>query len=473
MDTLETLKMLEDISRQLEPDARRRKTITAQIMNYVDEFIERLPQTKAYVAGDCTSLRSLTVEEQGRPFDSLLAILRDEVNHVGINSASGAGFAYIPGGGVWTSAIADMLAAATNRYAGVYFSSPGSVIIENQMVHWLCALVGYPETAHGNLSSGGSIANLTAIQTARDAFGIDSTNVRKMVIYATAHVHHCIHKALHTTGLDEAMNRVVPMNARYQMDVSALRDLMEKDLASGLRPFLVIATAGTTDAGAIDPLDAIAGLCETHKTWFHVDAAYGGFFLLVSKMREKLRGIERSDSVVMDPHKGMFLPFGTGVVLVRDSSKLQASYSQHANYMQDAQGFDEVSPADVSPELSKHFRGLRMWLPLHLHGMAPFRACLEEKLLLCRHFHAGVKRLGFETGPEPELSVALFRYPANDRDGFNRQLLAAIQADGRCLFSSTEINGEFWMRCAVLNFRSHIGEIDLALRTIGELVSQQ
>ncbi len=461
---------LENLARRLEPAPEDRKEISGRSFDYVESFIDALPAARAYMAGECNRLRALPIEEQGKPFDELLDILREEVNTVGINSSSGAGYAYIPGGGLWASAIGDLLAAATNRYAGVYYSSPGSVIIENQMIHWLCGVLGYPATAHGNLSSGGSIANLTAIQTARDANAIDSTNVRNAVLYTTAHVHHCIDKALHTTGLDEAVHRIVPMNPRHQMDAVALEEMLTHDVAIGLRPFLVIATAGTTDAGAIDPLESIAALSEKFSLWFHVDAAYGGFFMLVDTLREKFRGIERSDSAVLDPHKGMFLPFGTGVVLVKDPAKLMKSFSKGAAYMQDAAGFEDISPADVSPELSKHFRGLRMWLPLHLHGVAPFRASLEEKYLLCRRFYEEVNDLGFETGPEPELSVALFRYPAKDPGEFNRKFLAALQADGRALFSSTEIDGDFWIRCAILNFRSHNGELSLALRTLAEVL---
>jgi aromatic-L-amino-acid decarboxylase len=136
--------------------------------------------------------------------------------------------------------------------------------------------------------------------------------------------------------------------------------------------------------------------------------------------------------------------------------------------MQDALGAGEISPADSGPELTRHFRGLRMWLPLHLHGVEPFRANLEEKALLCRYFFERIRRLGFETGPEPELSIVLFRYPHKDANEFNRRLLGAMQADGRCFFSSTEINGVFWIRCAVLNFRSHRAEIELALSLVGE-----
>lgn len=467
-DRLARLDALELISRRLEPLPAERKRIAGEAVSYVDTFIDGLSREKAFAGGTCAGLRNVRVAESGKSFGEALGYLRDEVNRIGINSSSGSCFGYIPGGGLWSSAVADFIAAATNRYAGIYFSSPGAVIIENQMIRWLCSLLGYPADAHGNLTSGGSIANLTAVQAARDAFGIDSTNVRKSVLYATAHVHHCIHKAIHTTGLGEAVLRTVPMNSRYQMDPAALAAMLAADRDAGLKPFLVIATAGTTDTGAVDPLGEIADHCSTYGAWFHVDAAYGGFFLLVDELRGLFRGIERSDSVVMDPHKGMFLPFGSGAVLLRDGGKLTSSYAHDAPYMQDAAGFDEISPADAGPELSRHFRGLRMWLPLQVHGVGAFRANLEEKMLLCRQFVDGIRALGFETGPDPELSIALFRYPHANAGEFNRRLLEAVQEDGRSFFSSTEIDGQFWIRCAVLNFRSHMAEIRLALTTIEE-----
>jgi len=182
------------------------------------------------------------------------------------------------------------------------------------------------------------------------------------------------------------------MNDRYQMDVEALRALMAADKKKRLRPFLVIASAGTTDAGAIDPLDRIADVCSEYESWFHVDAAYGGFFVMLDELKEKFKGIERSDSVVMDPHKSLFLPFGIGAVLFRNAGALLSSNSQSAAYMQDVFGSDEISPADSSPELTKHFRGLRMWLPLHLHGAELFRTNLREKYLLSRYFNEEIKR---------------------------------------------------------------------------------
>jgi glutamate/tyrosine decarboxylase-like PLP-dependent enzyme len=210
--------------------------------------------------------------------------------------------------------------------------------------------------------------------------------------------------------------------------------------------------------------------------WFHVDAAYGGYFMLCDGMREKFKGIEASDSVVVDPHKGLFLPYGLGVCLIREGYKMKEAFTESANYMQDAfESEEEVSPADVSPELTKHFRGLRLWLPLKLHGVAPFRASLEEKLLLTQYFYQEIQKIpGFEVGPEPELSVVTYWYvpSSGDINAFNQALIKEIHKDGRVFISSTMIDGRFTLRLAVLVFRSHLEEVDLLIEILKEKTAE-
>jgi aromatic-L-amino-acid decarboxylase len=216
--------------------------------------------------------------------------------------------------------------------------------------------------------------------------------------------------------------------------------------------------------------------------WLHVDAAYGGFFLLAEdcdsegrSIAERFAGISQADSIAIDPHKGLFLSYGVGAVLVRDPAALQRSHSYQANYMQDTlEAIEEPSPADLSPELTKHFRGMRMWLPLRLFGLGPFRAALEEKLWLCRLFYREISGRGFEVGPPPELSVCIYRYvpPAGDANEFNRRIVEAVHRDGRVFISSTTIAGQIWLRLAVLSFRTHVGEIDYLLELLTRVVHQ-
>jgi aromatic-L-amino-acid/L-tryptophan decarboxylase len=250
------------------------------------------------------------------------------------------------------------------------------------------------------------------------------------------------------------------------MDVGALEEAFERNRRDGVRPWLVVASAGTVDTGAIDPLPEIAALCRRYGAWLHVDGAYGGLFALCDEGRAKLAGIEQADSIALDPHKALFLPYGTGAALVRDRQHLLDSFSATGAYIQPL-GESEVgpSPADMSPELTRHFRALRLWLPLQMAGIAAFRAAQEEKLALARYFHARLAQLdGFDPGPVPQLSVAAFRY--GDDNAFNEQLLKHLQDDGRVMLSGTRIDGRFLIRCAILSFRTHVEHVDQAVQAI-------
>jgi len=218
----------------------------------------------------------------------------------------------------------------------------------------------------------------------------------------------------------------------------------------------------------------IGDIARNHGLWYHIDGAYGAFFMLCDEGRKILRGMGASDSIIMDPHKGLFLPYGSGALLVKDRQKLLDAHYYVANYMQDALiNNEELSPADLSPELTKHFRGLRLWLPLKLVGLKPFRACLAEKLMLARYFHAQLQEIdGFEVGPYPDLSVVTYRYlpKRGDANAFNQRLIAEVHKDGRIFLSSTILDGKFTLRLAVLAFRSHLDTIDLTLEILRQKV---
>jgi glutamate/tyrosine decarboxylase-like PLP-dependent enzyme len=349
--------------------------------------------------------------------------------------------------------------------------------MENLLVRWSADLVGYPAEAGGHLASGGSVATLAVVATARDAHGLKGADFSRAVVYLTSQAHHCIEKAIRIAGLGEAPVRHIEMDERFRMRPEALAQAIRTDRKNGLRPWLILAAAGTTDTGAVDPLDRIADIAQREQCWFHVDAAYGGYFLLTEEGRRLLKGIERSDSVVLDPHKGLFIPFGVGIALVRNATPMAATHAYTGHYMQDAlQHQSEVSPADTSAELTKHFRALRMWLPLMLEGTAPFAAGLEEKLLLARYFHREVQKLGFEVGPAPDLSIVPFRWaPAGvsleRANQINQAMVDGIRKDGRVFLSSTMLDGRFTIRLAVLNFRTHRSAIDLTLKILQQQIS--
>jgi aromatic-L-amino-acid decarboxylase len=478
---LKKLKELERLSRQLDPGPADRKDLFKQVGAYAESFLDHLPDTKTYVRDDDRNgFLTAPMDEMPAEMADLLAFFRHQVDTTGILPASGGQLGYIPGGGLYPSALGDYLADISNRYSGVAFAGPGAARMEFSLLEWMFKLVGYGKSAAGDLTSGGSTATLSALVTARDACGIDFQEIPRTCIYLTAQAHHCIGKALHIAGLKDIHQRIVPMDECYRMDVAALEQLIKEDVEQGLTPWLVAAAAGTTDTGAVDPIKEIAAVCETNGLWFHLDAAYGGFFLLCEEGRERLGGTERADSIVMDPHKGLGLPYGTGAVLVRNGRLLARSNAYYADYMQDAKHPDhdeeaEYSPADYSLELTRPFRGPRMWFPLKLFGLKPFRASLAEKIWLARYFHQELGKLeGFEVGPYPDLSIVTFRYrPASgDVNAFNRQLLQAVHEDGKVFITSTMIDGKYTLRLAVLNFRTHRETIDYLLELLQQKVRE-
>ncbi len=476
---LAELGRLERAARPLDPGAGRRRQLRTVATAWSERFLRRLGTLRAFQETDDKGLGLLDapIGEQGLPLARVMAILEREVLQPGANPASGGHLAYIPGGGLYHSAIGDYIAAVSDKYAGVFFAGPGAVRMENLLVRWIADLVGYPPGAAGAIASGGSIATLAAVCAARDARGIAGDAVARAVVYLTTHVHHCLQKSLRIAGLGQVTLRYVTVDDGHRMRADALAAAIAADRAAGLQPWLIVASAGTVDTGAVDPIEAIGAVARREGCWFHVDAAYGGFFLLTEHGRRALAGIGGSDSVVLDPHKGLFMPYGAGVVICRDAATLVAAHEYSGPYMQDAvRDPTELSPADLSPELTKHFRGLRMWLPLMLAGVRPFRAALEEKLLLARYFHAEARMLGFEVGPVPDLSIVTYRWAPRgatleQANAINRRIVESVRRDGRIFVSSTMLDGRFTLRMVALGFRTHRRTIDLALRILREHAS--
>ncbi len=469
---VEAIKSNHQKSEQLDIDDNWSENSSA-VFDYCENHLIKMESLPAYVTLDNPGQRipEFGILNNGRPIEDILDIVKEDIVTPGLNPASGGHLGYIPGGGIPVSALGDYIAAVSNKYSGVFYGSPGAVRTENFLIRWMCDVMGYPKTAFGNLCSGGSIANLSAIICARDAHNATGANAEKSVIYLSEQSHHCVMKGLNMAGLGVAHVRRLKMDDEHKICADSFKKQVEQDKAIGLRPFLLVASAGTTDIGIIDPLDELADICEVHDLWFHVDAAYGGFFILLDELKNRFKGIERSDSIVLDPHKGLFLPYGLGTVLVKDKTHMQNAFRFEANYMQDANEFmDETSPAAVSPELTKHFRGMRMWLPLQLHGLAPFKHCLKEKVLLTRYFYERIKEEGFEVGNYPELSVMTYRFVPEygDVNAFNEALMNYVKDDGTVFVSSTKLNGQYMLRLAVLSFRTHLSTINTLIDKLVE-----
>jgi aromatic-L-amino-acid decarboxylase len=414
--------------------------------------------------------------EGGVSFRRILGQLFERVLPMSLNTAGPGYLAYIPGGGLFHAAVADLIADATNRYVGIWAAAPGLVEIESTVIRWFVGMVGFPATGGGVLTSGGSIANLTAIVTARHT--LLGEDFLRGTIYTSPQAHHSVRKAARIAGFPDANVREVPADGAFRLRAAPLEAALAADRAAGFTPAIVVASAGTTATGAVDPLAELADVCARERLWFHVDAAYGGFFQLTDRGRAALAGIERADSVTLDPHKGLFLPYGTGGLLVRDRDGLRRAHQVSASYLPPAQADPECWDfADLGPELSRDPRGLRVWIPLKMHGAATFRAALDEKMDLARDAAARLAALpGVEIVSEPTLSLFAFRVappgvtdPATV-DAFGRRVLTGVNARQRVFLTGVEVDGRHLLRVCVLSFRTHAAQIDALVEDLGAAI---
>lgn len=394
------LKQLQSQARSLEPSASERQELLQRANESVERFLSGINHVPGMAPSSLMEInQGMVVQNNGCRDDKTFTYITNNVMKSGINS-SGGDLSYVPLGGLYTSALADFITGGYNKCPTHYFSAPGQVEVEKQLIRWCGDLFGYPSNMSGVFTSGGSMGNLMAVVTARDWFlGTKGVALDKAVVYLTKHTHHCVSKALSIAGLGNITTRFIALDDKLRMDTEALRRAVELDIDLGLEPMMVIGTAGTTDTGAIDPLLDIGLVCQDYDVWFHCDGAYGGFFALVEEAKEKFCGIEMADTIVLDPHKTLFTTFGCSLILVKSESHLrQAFHLDSGNYfLHDVADQElEYNPSDLSLELSRPFRGLKLWLPLMLHGLAPFKAALEEKLILTQYFYREVQKLGFQ-----------------------------------------------------------------------------
>ncbi|MEO8361459.1 MAG: aminotransferase class V-fold PLP-dependent enzyme [Vicinamibacteria bacterium] len=397
--------------------------------------------------------------------ESILERLRPAIRKT-FNTAGPGYLAFIPGGGIMSAALADLIATSTNRYVGVRPPSPALVQIEETAIAWLAKIMGYPKTAGGILTSGGSLSTLSAIVAAREAkVGEDFS---RSTIYTSAETHYCVPKAARIAGFRDWQVKKIPVDSRRRMNPRELARAVEADRVKGFRPFMIVANVGSTNTGAIDEIPQLVSIGRSHDMWVHADAAYGGFFRLAGVGPSLMPEIEECDSITLDPHKGMFLPYGNGCLLVRDPQTLKRAHSMDAEYLHDVRG-DESNFADLSPELSRDFRGLRLWLPLMLHGLDAFSDAIEEKLMLTRWAYDRLKADGrFKIIDEPQLTVIAFRLKGEgpESDEATEELHRRVNARERVFLSSTRLDGRYIIRLCILSFRTHMDRVRDAVEAI-------
>jgi aromatic-L-amino-acid decarboxylase len=456
----------------LEPSVEEMRSMGESALRAYIDFVAGLDEAPAVDHDGVIELAARYREEAPEFGESFEKVLEQvvEASSKSIEYAGPGFFAYIPGGGLYASALAALVGFGMNRYVSLWGLAPAVAQMEASVVRWLCEMFDFPPEARGILTSGGSLANLSAIVTARTALlgedFLDGT------MYTSEHAHHSVAKAAMIAGLPPRNVRLVPCTPDLRVDVDALHEMIDADRRTGLRPFCVVANAGTTNTGAIDPLVELVQIAHERRMWVHVDAAYGGFFQLTSRGRQALRGINGADSITLDPHKGMFLPYGTGALIVRDGRRLRDAHHFDAHYLQDVGEEGEIpSFSDYSPELSRDFRGLRVWLPVKLHGLQAFRDALDEKLDLARYVYDELRADDrFDVPWEPALSVVPFRLRDVSND-VNHALLERINASKRVFLSSTMVSGRFTLRVAILSHRSHRDRVEECVEIVKRAAS--
>lgn len=448
----------------LEPDRELVDALGQEVLTRIADFAATVSEPKPARAADPDLVQRMLRPPPERPGElpGLLDAFQAAAEQA-LDTAGPGYLAYFPAGGLVSSAFAELLAQTYNRFTAVADLAPALVAMESSVLRWLCDQFRLPPGSIGLPTTGGSMATLTAVVAARhdrlgDAFA-------EGTVYVTEHTHFCVERAARIAGLPARHVRVVPTRG-LRMDPSAAADLIAEDRARGLRPFLMVATGGTTSSGTVDPLDRLAELTHREGLWLHVDAAYGGGFQLTERGRERLAGIERADSIVIDPHKSLFLQYGTGVLLMRDARTLAAAFSGGGDYVQDVQPVGGLPDYGfLGPELTREFRGLRLWLPLHLHGVAAFRAMLDEKLDLAElAYQQLAAHPRVEVPWHPDLTVVNFRLEGDDER--SRDLLDRINASGRFFLSSTRIDGRFYLRLNATNHRTRASHLRDALSLI-------
>jgi aromatic-L-amino-acid/L-tryptophan decarboxylase len=376
---------------------------------------------------------------------------------------------WVHGAGTVVGMLAEMLAGGLNANLGGRDHAP--IEVERQIARWAAQLFGFPPTATGLFVTGTSMANMLGVLIARaDAFGAGvrrkgvAAYRKRPTAYTSAAAHGCIAQAMDLCGLGSDALRLIPTNARHQIDPAALADAVAADRAAGSTPFLVVGTAGTVDVGAIDDLDALAEIARREALWFHVDGAFGALAILAPDLAPRLAGIERADSLALDFHKWGQVPYDAGFILVRDGEIHRRTFATQATYLRrETRGLAGGSPwpCDFGPDLSRGFRALKTWFTLKVYGTDALGGVISRTCELARHLERRIHAAPqLELLAPVELNIVCFRHRGTDPDALNARIVADVHESGLAAPSTTTIDGRLAIRAAIVNHRTHERDID-------------
>jgi glutamate/tyrosine decarboxylase-like PLP-dependent enzyme len=468
-----------DPSFDLPPDEVRRLGRLAA--DAVAEHREKLTSRPVFgKVGRDASLFEETLPEDGRPFEEVLAFVREHVLPFPFGNSHPRFFGFINATADPVGITADYLAAAMNP--NCWGGDHAAIHVENEVMRWIGEIVGYPAEAEGILVSGGSMANFTALAAARRAMtpgnvreeGLAGEGRPRLVVYASDQVHHCVDKAVDLLGIGTRNLRKIATDERFRVRTDLLEKAIGEDRKKGLLPAIVVGNAGTVNTGAIDPLDEIAEICRRESLWFHADGAYGAMARLSPALAPLFSGIERADSIAADPHKWLYVPYEAGAALVREPGRLAAAFRKFPEYL----ATDPESPfpgpvwfAERGVELSRGFKALKVWMGMKTHGIRAYARAIENDVELARFLAGEVdRRPEFDRLAEQVLSIVNFRYrpsgsslPDEEIDRLNRRIVNRLVGDGSFLLAPTILKGRTAMRVCIVNFRTTEEDLTLLL----------
>lgn len=470
---------------ELDWDPKRAREFAEEMVGIWTELLGSLhdgPVSPPHLTHEAVR-RAVAVEVPDEPMqrDEIVQYLRSAVLEYSLKAGHPAFLGYISGAGTVPGAAADLLASGLNPNVGGWLLSQAATEIEVQLTRWLADQFDLPESAGGLIVPGGAIANLVGLKAARDAIAgpevrREGVADRRLAFYCSAEAHVTIDRAADMLGLGTAAVRHIAVDEDLRLRPGALEQTIREDLEEGIRPAVLVATAGTTGTGAIDPLAELAEIASDRGLWFHVDAAYGGLAVLVDDLRPLFAGIERADSITLDPHKWLSTPLGSGCILVRDAERLADSFSVYASYVHEE---EDVSRGEnlcyLGPQFSRGFDALKVWVSLLAHGRAAYADRIAHDVALTRYLASRVQEHPRFELVAAGLSICCFRYrPAEVRDDdyldrLNERLLTELQLDGRVFPSNAIVNGRFCLRTCIVNFRTEADDLDLVLEVAAEL----
>ena len=450
------------------------------VADTVAQHLATLREQPAYVTlgtAEAERLLDRRAPTQGTDFETLLATLRNRVFPHSAREPHPGFMAYVPSCPTFPAVLGDWLATGFNFYAGVWPVAAGPNELELIVLDWFRHWLDMPVGSNGLLTTGGSAANLTAMIAARHHVTQgDASLIARLTVYASDQTHSSVTRAAWLAGIPRENVRSLVTDDGFSLRVDALQTALARDRAAGRTPLMVVANAGTTNTGSVDPLHDIATVCERERVWMHVDAAYGGFAILTDRGRRALAGIERADSVTLDPHKWLFVPFECGCLLVRDPRRLKAAFQIFPEYLADVQsGHEAVNFADLGEQLTRYSRALKVWMSVRYFGTDAIRDAIDRGMGLARRLEERIR----ETSPLEVVSPARFGIvcfrvrpdgmsDAAALDALNERVLARVVGEGRYFVSSTRLRGAFALRACILGFRTAERDVDGLVRSVAE-----